>query len=194
MPATPFDSVYVFFSGHGASTTGGYTLLPFDATVGHPDPNGRQHVSGGITATDLQMSFEAITARQTVLVFDACGAGDLVSSTETVPAPLNLGGFGRLALEKGMFVLAAATSRAAAMEGPPSGPGGTRSILSYVLVQEGLVEGKAETNLRDGMVDVEEWFGYAARHVPDVAQQHPTFFVPMQRDDSRRAVVGQVQR
>jgi WD40 repeat protein len=190
-PTNIEDSVYIFFSGHGSTETRGFDLLPMDAVYSsHISAQRYSRLRNIISDSDLERLLEPIRAAQEVLVLDACSAGSLITGAESSSGPLNLNGFAQMAREKGIYILAGATARQAAMEGPRQGPGSARSIMSYVLVEEGLVQGKALAMLSGGSVRIEDWFSYAVGHVPSAADQQPVAFLPMRREDSQSGVLG----
>jgi WD40 repeat protein len=190
-PAQPEDSVYVLFSGHGVSANDQFFLLPIGTMINRvSSKNKTLTIENALSDQELERAFEPILARALVLVIDACGAGALLHIREPTPAPLNLDGFSQMANEKGMYVLTAATEGTVAMESPRQSNGGHLSILSYVLVDEGLGRGKADYDPTDGSVTIREWFDYAVRHVPAEADQQPEAFYPFIREDSPVVVVG----
>ena len=187
-PARPEDSVHIFFSGHGVSEDHGFSILPTDAA-----PSGALAKPGRlrnlISDQDLERELEPILASQPVLVIDACGAGSLITSSELANAHLNLNGFAQSAREKGMYVLAAATSRQAAMEGPTEGPGSRRSIMTYILLEEGIEQGKADVKRPDRSLQIEEWFNYAeAMFRAPLNNSQFSFFRGGKRTQGRRSL------
>ena len=77
---------------------------------------------------------------------------------------MNSKGLAQLAYEKGMFILTAAQSYQAAKEAELLGHG----YLTYALVVEGLAQGAADNQPRDGHMFVREWLDYATRRVPQM--------------------------
>jgi len=78
---------------------------------------------------------------------------------------MNTKGLAQLAYEKGMYVLTAAQSYQAALEAAQLGHG----LLTYVLVEEGLQKGEADSRAaHDGQIVVREWLDFAAERVPKV--------------------------
>jgi hypothetical protein len=80
-------------------------------------------------------------------------------------------GLGQLAYDKRIRILAASQGNQAAQERdqlPANGSaeGRTQGVLSYVLTEQGLVEGKADWKPADGKITVGEWLTYAADAVP----------------------------
>jgi hypothetical protein len=76
-------------------------------------------------------------------------------------------GFGQLAYDKGMLILAATQADDIALESEKIGQG----LLTYALVQEGL-KSRGDRNTwkadldGDGKVTVKEWLSYAEKRVP----------------------------
>jgi len=104
---------------------------------------------------------------QVVLIIDACNSGQALESSEWRQGPFNNKNLAQLAYDKGMYVLAASQSYQLAMEGAQFGHG----FLTYALIEEGLKQGKAGQDPRDGEVDVREWFEYAANSVPELKSE-----------------------
>jgi hypothetical protein len=191
--AAPEDTVFLFFSGHGVSDANGFALLPLDAALSQVRSR-RGRMQNVISDQDLERELEPVLASQQVLVIDACGAGRLIRPGESADAPLNLNGFAQLAREKGLYILAAATSRQAAMEGPGQGPASHRSIMNYILLEEGIEQGKADVKRADHSLQIEEWFNYAVTHVPSAADQQPVQFLPMRQEDTHTEIMGYFPR
>jgi hypothetical protein len=190
-PTNIEDRVYIFFSGHGAPQTRGFALLPKDATYSNlAAPSGDKRLRNVISDSDLERELESILAAQQVLVLDACSAGSLITAVESANAPLNLNSFAQLAREKGIYILAAATARQAAMEGPAQGPGSNRSIMNYLLLEEGLIQKRAESKGPNGSLLIEDWFNYAVGHVPSAADQQPVSFLPMRQENTQTGILG----
>jgi hypothetical protein len=194
-PTNIEDRVYIFFSGHGAAQKSGFALLPKDASYSDPTPVGEaKQLHNVISDSDLERELEPILAAQQVLVLDACSAGSLITAAKSANAPLNLSGFAQLAREKGIYILAAATARQAAMEGPAQGPGSNRSIMNYLLLEEGLIQKKADAKGPNGSLLIEDWFNYAVGHVPSAADQQPVSFLPMRQEDTQTVIVGSFKK
>lgn len=185
------DSVYIYFSGHGLAKARGFSILPNDASyLDREAPSKQPHLRSVISDVDLERELEPILAAQQVLVLDACSAGSLITEGNATNARVNLNSFGQLAREKGIYVLAAATARQAAMEGPTQGAGKERSIMNYVLIEEGIQNKKADSNRPDGSLMIEDWFNYAVSHVPNAADQQPVAFLPMRQENTQTGTMG----
>jgi uncharacterized caspase-like protein len=78
--------------------------------------------------------------------------------------PMNSQGLAQLAYEKGMYILAAAQGDQAALELSQYGHG----LLTYALVEEGLNQGKADDDPKDGQILLREWLDYATIRVPQL--------------------------
>jgi WD40 repeat protein len=181
----PEDAVIVSFSGHGLASDKVYYLAPSD-TILKEKPEASTNL---ISSKDLESAFEGLVASTEVLIIDACESGQLLEADEGRRGPLNVDGLAQLAYEKGMFVVAASQKRGAALELDALHHG----LLTYVLVQEGLVEGKADIAPPDGKILLSEWLRFAEQRVPDLAQlliaQRNRGFTYLQTDRTRRSVV-----
>jgi hypothetical protein len=118
-----------------------------------------------ISDEELQNSFENIDANLSVLVIDACESGKALDSADPRPGPMDARGLGQLAYDKGMYVLAAAQSREAALE---AGGRYGHGLLTYTLIEEGL---KTRLPLYDGSstrLTLRQWFDFAVKRVPEL--------------------------
>ena len=81
---------------------------------------------------------------------------------------MNSKGLAQLAYEKGMYVMTAAQSYQAAQEAARFGHG----FLTYALVEEGLKQGAADREPKNGTIDIREWLNYATDEVPKMQEQN----------------------
>src|SRR6476659_4676274 len=88
---------------------------------------------------------------------------------------MNSKGLAQLAYEKGMYVMTAAQSYQAAQEAARFGHG----FLTYALVEEGLKQGAADQQPKNGTIVMREWLDFATDEVPK-----------MQLSNSREALRG----
>ena len=115
-----------------------------------------------ISDLDLEAAFQKIDAGQILLVIDACNSGQALEAEEKRRGPMNSKGLAQLAYEKGMYILTAAQSYQAAQEAAKLGHG----FLTYALVEEGLKQGAADREPKNGSIDLREWLNYATEEVP----------------------------
>jgi WD40 repeat protein/Tfp pilus assembly protein PilF/uncharacterized caspase-like protein len=163
--AKPEDAVMVYFAGHGTAQENRFYLVPHD--LGSAESSLQTILDHSISDEELGRVFEGMDAGQTALVIDACNSGQALESEEKRRGPMNSKGLAQLAYEKGMYVLTAAQSYQAAKEASRLGHG----YLTYVLVEEGLKTGIADTDPKDGQVLLREWLKYATARVPQLEQQ-----------------------
>jgi uncharacterized caspase-like protein len=116
----------------------------------------------------LEKLFETIDAGQLLLVIDACNSGQALEAEEKRRGPMNSKGLAQLAYEKGMYVLTAAQSYQAAQEAARFGHG----FLTYALVEEGLKQGAADREPKNGSIDIREWLNFATDEVPKMQEQN----------------------
>lgn len=158
-PLQPEDVLIVFFAGHGVTRKDRYFLIP------HHDPNafsGLELTDDWISDRDLELAFRDMTSPRMALIIDACQSGAALDAEERRRGPMNSRGLAQLAYEKGMLVLAAAQSYAAAIEDRKFGHG----ILTYALVESGWKDGAAERWTPENELTLLEWFLYVAKEVP----------------------------
>jgi WD40 repeat protein len=163
----PEDTVIFYFAGHGTAHANQFYLIPHDlGYMGARDrltePGLATMLAHSISDRELERSFEAIDAGQLLMVIDACNSGQALEAEEKRRGPMNSKGLAQLAYEKGMYILTAAQSFQAAKEAARLGHG----YLTYALVVEGLRNGAADEQPKDGTVIVREWLDYATKRVP----------------------------
>ena len=163
----PEDEIIVYFAGHGTAQANRFYLIPHD--LGYTgsrtllNPSGlRSILTHSISDQELEDAFEQVNAGQILFVIDACNSGQALEAEEKRRGPMNSKGLAQLAYEKGMYILTAAQSFQAAQEVSQLGHG----LLTYVLVDEGLKQGLADDEPKDGMVLAREWIDYATNRVP----------------------------
>lgn len=169
----PEDVVIVYFAGHGTKNGNQFYLIPHD--LGHRGPRTRLSarslqtiLAHSISDRDMERAFEGIDAGQPLLVIDACNSGQALEAEEKRRGPMNSKGLAQLAYEKGMYVLTAAQSYQAAQEAAKFGHG----FLTYALVEEGLKQGRADREPKDGTINLREWLNYATDAVPRMQDQN----------------------
>ncbi len=169
----PEDAVIVFFAGHGTAQGKQFYLIPHDLGYNGPRENlseaGLQTMlAHSISDRELEKLFEGIDAGQLLLVIDACNSGQALEAEEKRRGPMNSKGLAQLAYEKGMYVLTAAQSYQAAQEAARFGHG----FLTYALVEDGLKQGKADREQKDGTINLREWLNYATEQVPRMQEEN----------------------
>jgi WD40 repeat protein len=165
----PEDAVFIYFAGHGTAQGQHFYLLPHD--LGYTGERTALDAAGlqvilehGISDEELERAVEGIDADKLLMVIDACNSGQALEAEERRRGPMNSKGLAQLAYEKGMYILTAAQSYQAAQEVSQLGHG----LLTYALVEEGLKQGAADDDPKDGQVGVREWFDYATARVPNM--------------------------
>jgi hypothetical protein len=151
--ARPDDTVVVTYAGHGfTDAQGHFSLVPSDVRrIGdQPDP------ASLITSGDLSDWLEPVDAGEMAFVIDACHSAASVSAGGFKPGPMGDPGLGQLAYDKGIRILAASQPDQYAMELSSVGHG----LLTYALVQQGAIEGKADLD-HDGFIRLDEMLHYA---------------------------------
>lgn len=168
-PAEPEDAVIIFFAGHGAAQKARFYLIPYD--LGYDGPRDALDQSRldtllahSISDQELERAFEPINAGDLLMVLDACNSGQALESEEKRRGPMNSVGLAQLAYEKGIYILTAAQAYQAALEASELGHG----FLTYALVEEGLKNGEADREPKDGKVLIREWVDFAVGRVPEM--------------------------
>jgi len=170
--AEPEDAVIIYFAGHGTALGQRFYLIPHDLGYtgerGAIDQAGLQSiVSHSISDQELEQAVEGLAAGSLLMVIDACNSGQALEAEEKRRGPMNSKGLAQLAYEKGMYILTAAQSYQAALEAAQLGHG----LLTFALVEEGLKNGAADTEPKDGIVNAREWLDFATDRVPQMQEE-----------------------
>jgi len=156
-PVGPNDSVIISFSGHGsADAAGNFYLFPYLPFQTSDEMTEADRISGDELASWL----EQIDSGNLALILDACQAAGLPGK-EFRPAPLGNRGIGQLAYDKGMFILAGTQSTNSAKESGLYRHG----LLTYALIQEGLIDDKARTPTG---LTLRQWLEFGEGRVPSL--------------------------
>jgi len=165
----PEDEVLVYFAGHGTAYRNRFYLIPHD--LGYAGARAALNQTGldtilahSISDGELELAFAQIDAGHLILVIDACNSGQALEAEDQRRGPMNTKGLAQLAYEKGMYIMTAAQSYQAAQEASLLGHG----YLTYALVVEGLKNGAADDEPKDGAVLLREWLDYATNRVPQM--------------------------
>lgn len=158
----PEDTLIIAFSGHGyADQNGVFYMLPADIpkafTALTPELLART-----ISSDELSLWMRDITAQEMIMIVDACHSAAAVQGKDFKPGPMGSRGLGQLAYDKGMKILAATQSDNVAIELARLEQG----LLSYVLVQQGIQEKRADAAPLDKQLSATEWLSYAVNQVP----------------------------
>jgi len=169
----PEDVVIVYFAGHGTAHGNQFYLIPHDLGYGGPrtrlsERNLQTILAHSISDRELEKLFAGIDAGQFLLVIDACNSGQALEAEEKRRGPMNSKGLAQLAYEKGMYILTAAQSYQAAEEATKFGHG----FLTYALVEDGLKQGAADRDPKDGSINLREWLNFATDEVPKMQDEH----------------------
>jgi WD40 repeat protein len=164
-PTQPEDVVMIYFSGHGKAIGERFYLLPHDVSGRGEDVrlvHGK--LPSAISDEELESLILGLGAGRILMFVDACNSGQVLESEDRRRGPMNSKGLAQLAYEKGVMILTASQGFEAAWEISELGHG----LLTYVLVEEGLKAGAADTRPRNRQIEAEEWMEYAAFRVPQM--------------------------
>jgi len=165
LPATADDLVVFSFAGHGFAEGNDFYLLPSDIP-GITRGLSKTALRSAISSTELASWLRPIDAGQMLLVLDACQSAAVVGGQADTLGLTNSRGFGQLAYEKGVLLLAGTQSDDVALEESNLRHG----VLSYALVVEGLNRGSADFLPADGSIDAREWLQWGLWRTPDLAR------------------------
>ncbi len=160
--ATPDDVFFLSFSGHGyTSADGQFYILPSNVQGSCRDPT-NDLLKTAISADELAEWLRPIDAGEMTFILDSCYSARSVEANDFKPGPMGSRGLGQLAYDKRMRILAASQADATAMEDSRLQQG----VMSWVLIEQGLKEGKADWKPVDRRITIGEWLTYAADRVP----------------------------
>lgn len=168
--ATPEDVVMIFYSSHGYRDTERFYLFPYDTGAGDGrDPEAV--VPHAISNDDLYLWLRDVDAGDIVLVIDACHAGAVIGE-DFKAGPMGSRGMGQLAYDKGMRILAATQPDTTAVEVSYINRNIKikNGLLTYALIEHGLIEQKADNN-KDKLILLPEWLGFGVEDVPKIYQE-----------------------
>jgi uncharacterized caspase-like protein len=197
--AQPEDVVFIFIASHGTANQNHFYVIPHDLGYSgsrtHLDEDAISSIlAHSISDRDLEKAFEQLDASRLLLVLDACNSGQALEAEEKRRGPMNSKGLAQLAYEKGMYILTASQSYQAAQETSQLGHG----LLTYALVEEGLRQGAADFEPKDGQIMAREWLSYALNRVPELQlekiQQASTLGRNLSFAEGSRAPVSQQPR
>lgn len=164
----PDDVVVLYYSGHAGLVDGDFYLFPYDADlVLEQDKLVVEKIKRtSISGSDLSRAIERIDGTNFLLIVDACQSGQLLVSSDPRLGPINARGFAHVAFEKGMSVIVATRPEQLAWEDKKGG-NLRHGLLTYALI-EGLSQAVSGQSQEPDAVTVEEWFGFAAKRVPEL--------------------------
>lgn len=176
--ATPDDTVFVFFSGHGKTATDGggrreHHLITSDTEEGQSKVPSEGPGRRSISSDELSQWMRLIDAGVIAMVIDACQSAAAVESSGREPGPMSsrgpmsARGLGWLAYEKGIRILTASQSDSDALEFPQLQHG----LLTHVLINEGLIDGRADSQPADQRIELVEWLKFGALRAPRLAHE-----------------------
>jgi hypothetical protein len=165
---SPDDTVFIFFSGHGAQRLGGFEpgeyLCPVEA-------DWYDLQATAVSTDELTMALRSIPAGRIAVFLDACHSGGVGEPKEIAPqvkAGLSDDAYTRLSEGRGRVIIASCRPDEVSWELPEMHNG-----LFTHFVLEAL---KGAAGSSDGTVRIFDLFEYVSENVPLYkAQQHPLF-------------------
>jgi hypothetical protein len=163
--AVPDDFVLISFSSHGfMDRRGNFYIVPYDIGRGRKRDVSREVVRKSISSMELSVWLRDLDAGHLVMIVDACHSAGTVESVGFKPGPMGSRGLGQLAYDKGMQVLTSTQADDVALESKLTRHG----LLSYALIQDGIVASRADFQPDDNRIYLTEWLNYAVERVPDL--------------------------
>jgi hypothetical protein len=162
--AEPEDLVLLAVSSHGYTDDQGvfhFVLQDVDQPQQVTDALNQETLN----TNQLSAWLRDVDGGEMVMVVDACESEATIQAEGFKPGPMGSRGLGQLAYDKGMRVLAASKSKESAVE---RGGKIKDGLLSYALVQNGLLDGLADWQPKDGKITMAEWLAYGEKRVPEL--------------------------
>ncbi len=144
------DEVVFFYSGHGAR---GVKTDADPETIDEGIVPYECTVESIIWDGDLASMFSKFDTKRIIFIFDCCYAGGMTD----------------LKASERIIVMACAENKLAYESSTLE-----NGVFTYYFVNEGMINGLADTTPNDGKITVEESFDYAKANVPTVVPQTPT--------------------
>ncbi|MEP7148190.1 MAG: caspase family protein [Acidobacteriota bacterium] len=162
----PEDTLIITFSGHGyADQNGIFYLLPYD--VGSQTYRlTSDSLPRLISSDELSLWMRDVTAAEMIMIVDACHSSAAVQGDNFKPGPMGSRGLGQLAYDKDMKILSATQANNVALELGSLKQG----LLSYALLQDGIVRSLADTDKNKQLLST-EWLSFAEKRVPELYQE-----------------------
>jgi hypothetical protein len=146
----------LFMAGHGKTVDGRSYFIPQEFHY-----KGEESVTtAGIGQDHLQQWLGRITARKSLLLFDACESGTLTEDQAVKRGMEQMTAIDRLTRAMGRSILTATTEDKPAMEGI-----GGHGVFTYALLNA-LSEAQADA---DGFINILELASYVDRRVPEIS-------------------------
>ncbi len=166
--AKPGDVVMLYFAGHGGLMGQGrnvYFYLTQEAK--NADISDARWGSWTITADDITDWLSHVAARKTVVILDTCFSGNAAQSLGQARAAgvSQQRAFEKLQNTSGSHVLAGCAQNNQSYEDTRYNQG----LLTYALL-EGMRGAALKRTAEGEVLDVDDWFGYANRRVPELAR------------------------
>lgn len=169
--AEPDDLVVILYSSHGyADRNGNFFVFPYDIGVMPSKKVTDDVLARAISSSDLSFWLRYVDAGEMVMVIDACHSAASVEGGAFKPGPMGSKGLGQLAYDKGMRILASTRADDLAWESESTKQG----LLSFALIQDGIVNGKADNRPTDGRIGIDEWLTYGTERVPQLYRDDRT--------------------
>ena len=171
---SPQDTLVVFLAGHGTMVGQRYYFVPHEMRR-QEDLLEDDIRKQGLPADEISDHIGSAKALKRLLIFDTCASGGALGSALKSRSGFALrGAIERLSRTQGVFTIAASAATEKAQESKDLGHG----VLSYALlaglkaVEGGPLEDRhVQPGNPERVVDVMDWFSFAAGHVPRLTER-----------------------
>jgi len=183
--ATPDDVVIFSFSGHGLAASGEFYFLPADIGGGDSRDINDALLGSSISTDELASWLRSVDAAGIAFIIDACQSAASVEKEGFKPGPMGSKGLGQLAYDKGIRILAASQADNVALELAALRHG----LLTYALVNDGIVARRADAAPADSQLHLREWLQFGVLRVPQLYSEIINGEIPLSTDDRGAARV-----
>ena len=159
----PEDVVVIYYAGHGEATDKDFYFVTYEFEL--PLSNNRLE-RRALSAGSMKDFIEKIGARRVIMLIDACKSGTAVAGFQD---QMDRRVIRKLGQSVGLHIVSATAKEQFAVEHEELGHG----VFTYALIEA--MEGKADTDPRDGNLTVREIVHFSEEEVPALSQKYAQY-------------------
>ena len=159
----PEDVVVIYYAGHGEATEEDFFFVTYEFEL----PLSASRLQRrALSASSMKDYIEKIGARRVIMLIDACKSGTAVAGFQD---QMDRRVIRRLGQSVGLHIVSATAKEQFAVEHAELGHG----VFTYALIEA--MEGKADTDPRDGNLTVREVVHFLEEEVPALSQKYASY-------------------
>lgn len=168
------DTLLVHFSGHGFAVGQRYYFIPSEFQIDAGERPEDAIEDKGLAGDQIFRAIGATNALKRIVILDTCHSGAALDKTGSTPrnALAFAGMIRRLSRSRGVAVIAASTASAETAEVHELGHGVLTWSLLEGLNAVGVPSDRNADGNNNGVVNVLEWFSFAADRVPELTGKY----------------------